>query len=339
MSSRMYDCNGYLDIEYLDNRGLPFNIVTGGRGIGKTYGLLKYYMLRKKTIIYMRRTDTQCKVAQNPLFTPYKSVCEDQGIEFAIPKSGSGVKAIYFADELVGKPFAYFMALSTFANVRGFDASDCDAIIYDEFIPEKRERPLKDEGEALLNAYETVNRNRELKGGPPVKLWMLSNSNDIASPIFAELGVLRKILRMSKNQTEEDIDRERGLQIILCYHSPISSAKANTALYKLVKTDYSEMAIGNSFRFDDYLIKSQNLKEYKPLVCIGEITIYEHKYECLYYATTHKSGSPPEYGTSEQEINRFSRRFGYLFSAYATGAMIAESMEVYYIIENFFHRY
>ena len=46
------------------------------------------------------------------------------------------------------------MALSTVSNLRGFDMSDCTLLIYDEFIPEPHERPLKNEAAALFNAYE-----------------------------------------------------------------------------------------------------------------------------------------------------------------------------------------
>ena len=67
------------------------------------------------------------------------------------------------------------MALSTFGNLRGVDFSDVDMIFFDEFVPQKNARPIKAEAEAFFNLYETVNRNRELDGRPPVRVLMLSN--------------------------------------------------------------------------------------------------------------------------------------------------------------------
>jgi hypothetical protein len=40
-------------------------------------------------------------------------------------------------------PIGYTCALSTLSNMRGFDASDIQLLICDEFIPEKHERLLK----------------------------------------------------------------------------------------------------------------------------------------------------------------------------------------------------
>lgn len=313
----------------MDKRGLPFNILTGGRGTGKTYGLLKYYLLKGETIIYMRRTQQQTNIAATKAMNPYKKLCEDFGMESAIEKGM--VRSIY-VDEATF-PTAYFVALSTFSNIRGFDASDCTAIVFDEFIPEKRERPIRNEGEALLNAYETVNRNRELEGKPPLKLWMLSNTNDIVSPILRELGVLEIALKMERNREEQFIDKERGLQLISFYNSPISEQKSETALYKLAGQHYKEMALNNSYNFDAEEILPQDLRQFVPIAKLGEVTFYRHKSEYFFYATTHKVGSPDEYGTTEKQLDRFLKKYGYLYDEYCLGNLKVENMDVFYILE------
>lgn len=231
---------------------------------------------------------------------------------------------------------SYFVGLSSIASVRGFDASDCVSIVYDEFIPEKRSRPIKEEGESFLNAYETINRNRELEGKPAVKAWLLSNSNDIFSPILEELGLLDIALKMERNRTREYINKERGVQMIFLYDSPISQKKSETALYKLAGETYTRMALDNSFRFDDSLCQSRNLREYNPLVTIGEVTVYRHKSRPVYYGTMHRMGDPPLYGTGEKEKARFLSTYGYLFHAFRTGKMEVENMDVYYILEYYF---
>ena len=120
------------------------------------------------------------------------------------------------------KILGYTAALSTISNMRGFDASDVEMLIYDEFIPEKHERTLKHEATAFLNAYETINRNREMQGKKPLQVLALANAMDLANPIFLELGIVNNIERMlDKGRSNIYLDRDRGLLVAICSNSPI----------------------------------------------------------------------------------------------------------------------
>lgn len=326
---KLYTKDGYPNIEYLDKKDVPFNILTGGRGTGKTYGLLQYYHQKHQPIIYMRRTETQIKIVSEKNMVPYKKYCDNNYFEYKVERGA--VRTLYINEEET--PTAYFCALSTFSNVRGFDASDCTAIVFDEFIPEKRERPIRNEGEALLNAYETVNRNRELYGEKPLKIWLLSNTNDIVSPILSELGLLETALRMEKSGEEMFMDRRRGLQMVNLRNSPISERKEDTALYKIAGQHYKTMALQSSYNFDAVEIKPQDLRQFTPLCRLGEITFYQHKSDWFFYATTHRLGTVEEYGSSEKELSRFLKRYGYLYDEYVLGNLKVENMEVFYILE------
>lgn len=207
------------------------------------------------------------------------------------------------------------MALTTVTNIRGFDASDVKVIFYDEFIPETIDRPIKGEGEALLNAYETINRNRELNGGEPVKFIGCANSNRIDNEVFLSLGIVDECEKMAKKHISMMNLYSKGLTLINAEESPISKLKADTQLYRLTRgNDFSDMALDNSFRYDDRgQIKSKNLAGYKPICVVGEICIYENKSDSNdLYVTTHKSGTPIVYGTSEVELKKFQRDFQYL---------------------------
>lgn len=324
--SKLYKSSGYPDIEYLDSRGLPFNILVGGRGIGKTYGLLEYYINRRETIIYMRRTAEQTKIAKSVDYTPYKKVCDNLGIGYDIPR---GQNALY--TDVMEKPTCYFMPLSTFGNVRGFDGSDCAAIVYDEFIPESTARPIKEEETALFNAYETINRNRELEGAPPVKLWLLSNTNNIVSPVLRGLGLLEIAMKLERSQQEQFIDRKRGIQYISFFDSPISVKKSETALYRLTNhTGFRKMALQNSYNFEGSDIKSRDLRQYKILCKIWDIYLYEHKADGIFYVSHHKSGTPEIYGTDERETKRFLRDHPYIYEAAILGDIEYEDMDCFY---------
>ena len=189
----------------------------------------------------------------------------------------------------------------------GFDASDVDLIIFDEFIPEAHERPIKNEAAALFNAYETINRNRELDGAAPCQLLCLANANDLGNPVFLELGLVRKAESMRRKGQEVYIDPKRGICMIILQKSPISREKTATALYKLAKDgEYSQMAIGNTFAgAGENRIHSIPLQQLVPVVTVGELTAYRIKGQKDYYFCTHPSGNPPHYGTGPSALRPF----------------------------------
>jgi hypothetical protein len=274
----------------------------------------------------MRRTQTQVDVIMNPDYSPFKKLNEDFG--WCIhPKKISKYTAGFYNAEIIngaaaigGSPLGYLCALSTIANMRGFDASDCDLFFYDEFMPEKHERPIKDEASAFFNAHETINRNRELQGKKPIKTLIASNSNDLANPLFLELGLVRKVAQMVRDKQTLYINKDRGLcLIVMDENSPISQQKKNTALYRLTgKTSkFARMSLGNEFSNDVIgRIASKPLVEYRPIVSFGEITIYEHKTNRTYYVSTHKTGSPPSFGTGDADRARFRRQYLWIWEEY-----------------------
>lgn len=331
---KLYDDNGYLNFPAIRKLGLPFNFIVGGRGTGKTYGGLKDAHETGSRFIFMRRTEKILETIRTPELSPFKKINEDLGIRLGFAPAGRHVDGIYRMEENedgrvlpAGPRIGYLLALSTISNVRGFDASDVDEILYDEFIKEEHERALKGEGKALLNAYETVNRNRELYGQKPVQLFCLSNSEELGNPIFIELGLVQRAERMQRKGVESYIDTERGVGLFMLQHSPISEKKGETALYKLSgDTEFSRMALGNRFKeIDDQNIGSRPLVEYKPVVGIGEITIYKHKAGSKFYVSEHRSGSPVVFGMSDTERDRFFRAYSYLWESYMRNKITFET--------------
>lgn len=343
----MFDNNGYLDFDYIYNHTLTYTFITGGRGIGKTFGALKYVLDHDIKFIFMRRTQTQVDMIKNDDMNPFKALIDVLGDDYAIvtKRLNKNITSCYRsrrdADGILqpaGKPIGYLMALSTVANIRGFDASDVDCMIYDEFIGEAHEHPIKEEGQRFLNCIETCSRNRELKGRPPMKVLMLSNSNMLANPLFIELKLVTECEHMlNKGQTLKNLP-QRDLSIILLNTTPISEKKAQTSLYRLAGRDssFSRMALDNEFTKEEMLdIKSLSLKEYKPVLSVGEISVYRHKSRNEYYVTGHASGSPAQYDTSAMELKRFRRDAYYLWLAYLRRAIIFES----YIYKVLFEKY
>lgn len=320
--------NGYCDIESILSVNVPFIFVIGGRGTGKTYGALKYALEHKINIMLMRRTQAQTDLINKPEFSPFKPLERDLKTEITV-KPASKYNSVIYRGEDPNNLIGYTCALSTISNLRGFDASNCRLLIYDEFIAERHERPIKNEGSAFLNAYETMNRNRELKGEPPLQVLCLANAFDIANPIFRELDLIDTCDKMKQKNKPVYVNKDRGVCLVMLDGSEISQKKSNTALYKLTAgSQYGTLALANDFAYNSNAgIKPQRLTEYNPICGIGSIYIYKHKSERKYYVSEHAAGVKTIFGTDEVEVKRFIKSYGHTFySAYMNDRFTFESM-------------
>lgn len=220
----LYLKNGYLDYNFITRQGMPFNLITGGRGTGKTFGALEYAIRHNIHFMLMRRTLSQMEMISNPDFSPFNALNREFAWHYTTVKNTKYTGAVYNSvpeDDgkltPAGAPIGYTCALSTIQNIRGFDGTDIDWLIYDEFIPERHAKPIRSEGEAFLNAYETINRNRELQGRPPLVVMALSNSNDLDNAIYRTLDLVGKAEKMQRNAQEYSVMAERGVLLSLIH--------------------------------------------------------------------------------------------------------------------------
>ena len=320
---KIYEDSGYFNAPVLFGSKKSFMFVVGGRGTGKTYGTLKFVIEHDIRFIYLRRTQAQSDLVFSDAANVFKAINADCGYDIQPSKTKGNkylVKFIEDGEEELLK--GYGAALSTFHNLRSVDFSDVEVVIYDEFIPERSERPIKDEGGTFLNMVETISRNRELKGMDPVKYICLANSNDMGNPLFMQLKLVIQAEEMKRSREMVYNDEQRSLMLIQLEDSKISEAKRNTALYKLAgdDSDFSKMALDNSYNQMEYMnirkLSKAQLREYRPLYSVGEITTYKHKHRSEYYICSHSSGAPREYGSGELSYRLFAREHPRLWMDY-----------------------
>jgi hypothetical protein len=345
MEMNIYQESGYINIRAIANLGLPFNFIVGGRATGKTFTGLETAVEDNIKFMYMRRTQSQCDIISNPEFTPFKAHNLQLGWNIGVKSISKYNSAFYQMEKIddvltpTGTPLGYTCALSTISNLRGFDASDIDWIIYDEFIPEKHERPIKNEGAAFCNAYETMCRNRELQGKKPIQMLGFANANDLANAIFMELGLVKKAEEMKRKKQQLYINKERGICLIILEDSPISERKKNTALYRLRRgSDFEGMSLGNNFTGEEVgRINSRPIIEYKPIVVVGELCIYQHKSNRTFYASMHTTGTPPSFGTGDTELCRFIRQYSWIWDEYLENNIEFEDYLAEILLTKYFH--
>lgn len=268
---------------------MPFQVFIGGRGIGKTYSTLADIAKEKKFFLYLRLTKTEIELCCTHDGNPFKKLNSDGVTDISATyreKDGFARFTDNATNELVG----YGAPLSTFSNLRGFDFSNVEIIVFDEFMKENNGRhSVKNGGNTLLHLYESVNRNRELLGQDAVKMILLANSTDLADDILLTLGLIRPIEHMLKNVQSRFTDKERGLYLEFVKDCEVSKAKKQTALYKLMNgSSFNEHALNNKFTNDnvDAYCKKVNKIEYTPFLHIAGITVFQHKSDGTYYIAT-----------------------------------------------------
>ena len=286
----IYKEDGYLDVDSILSAGYTFNIIIGPRGTGKTYGFAKWLLTdHNHHIVYMRRTSAEIEIAASDEFNVFKKLSQDTGIDIYFKRSKIGRKLFVGED-----PRGFALPLSTFSNARGFDASEIEFLLFDEFVPEHSKRSKISEADTFFNAYETMNRNRELSGQDPIRCILCANSNNIDNDLFRALGLVNIISKLSAKHVSTYADPKRSLLVINIQDSPVSEQKRVTALYQLTggDTDFDQMALGNTFTdLEEYKLKSASLAGARPLWQIGGLIFYKLP-GGLMYGSSHVSGSP-----------------------------------------------
>lgn len=280
-------------------------MVIGGRATGKTYGAICYALDHKQQFAFIRRTQTQIDLLSKPDLNPFQAVAFDRGIDLHTAPLSKQHSAIMLDTEQIG----FMAALSTFSNMRGFSSDQTTLLVYDEFIPETHERAINNEDTVFFNMYETINRNRELKGRPALQALLLSNSNFLASPILLALGLADILPGMRDKGQTEYVNTSRGIALFNIWDSPISEQKRHTALYKATKgSSFAGMSLDNAFSLDDLRdIVARPLKGCKLLARLGKVFIYRQP-NGLWYVSMHAAGKPKrEYEITPEDVRRFKR--------------------------------
>lgn len=302
MSSELY-------FSTVNRSEMPFQVFVGPRGVGKTYSSMAELVVDVDTrkpkypetqihgkFMYMRRMSREIEISTSDTANPFKKINADFGLDI-VPKYSSKEKFATFTslykETMERIPVGYGAALVNFHSLRGVDFSDVDDIILDEAVGEKIARKNKAEGDAFLNMYETINRNREFDGFPPVTVKLLSNSISLNSEIFLALGIVPTMAAMIVRGQKRCTIKERGIYIEYASKEIFRQAKKDTALYRLAKgTRFSDEALDNQFTNDDFThVKKVPLNEYKPIINFtNDYTVYAHKnnMSILHICRTHQ---------------------------------------------------
>ena len=320
--------NGYANMAALLESPAPFVFAIGGRGTGKTYGAAAWCMEHARGRFgWIRRRDKE--ISTMKAGAPFGNVPSFAGCVW------KGTKEATYIRTEDGELVCPVLPWATSGNVTGLDLEYLDILVFDEFIPKAGAVPFGDEFAIWSALLETVGRNRELHGRPPVKVLHISNSDSLNSELLISLELVPVIVRM-RSQGITTWTSEDGLVEIWDFAgSPVSDQKRGTALYKLIGgSQYAGMALDNEFAYDDFSdVRRRPIREYNPLFTVGgKVTLYIHKRRDELYASRHRSGSVPDYTPDAAGRRELLRDFPYIHEALAEGVLY-ESIECKYLLQ------
>ena len=342
MSSNLYLPEGWLNFEYIDSRPAWMIIILGKRQIGKTYGCLELMLKKNYYHILLRRTTAELDtISASPDLNPYKVY--EPSYHVGLFKQAKKLCRIcdYILDEEgraePSDQRGIATSLAEIAHIRGFNGSAFTDLVLDEAVPEKGVVTRRTEGEAFLNAYVTINGNRELKGDKPLRAWLLANTNRIDSPILESINVIDDILYM-RRKGKEELLTDRGVYIIQPESMEISQLREETALMKQIsrKSDFYGMAMENEFSYDQSpYIKTMSIKGLQPAWSYDD-TIFCWQTSSGYYLCRAPFKGGYRYEGTRTGREQLFMEWNILKQYYYAGMMLFSDLRVLSIFKNIF---
>ena len=289
----LYTNEGFLDVSWIDKEAKRINaafiVILGTRQIGKTYGTLKLMTDEKRNFILMRRTQTEADFITNGTLNPFLALGRT---DIKVKKESQYIGKIQAETESGFDPIGITLSLTCVSKIRGFSGVAFTDLVYDEFIPESHVNRIRNEGDAFLNAVVTISGNREIEGKPPLRTWLLANSNNIGSPILKALNITDKVESMDKSGQELSILPDRGIIIVLAKARELADKRKKTSLMKAIskESEFTKMAYDNEFSYNDAEnVTRRDLKQYQQIAAVtGVFTIWRHKGNGTLYITSYR---------------------------------------------------
>lgn len=337
----IYTKAGWLDVPHIveicDRNEIAFIVIIGKRQIGKTYNVLKYMLDNDKRFILLRGVKTELDMLKRNANSPFEKI---KGYEHRIVFDSETEYTATISrfdkqedsETEIKTPIGMASALSSIGRIRGFNGDIYTDVVYDEFIPESHLLKVRNGDDAFLNMYTTVSGNRELENRPPLRVWLLANSNNLDNDILKALKITDIVERMSLRGEESRMIKERGILILLPDSEVIIEKRKKTALFRAVGGDskFAKMAYGNEFAYNDYTdVDTKPLKEYKPLIRIGNIIIHLHKANKTLYVTE-KMNCKVKHTYPDTDYGRmtFIKDYPEIKAAYLRGRIVFQNMTV-----------
>lgn len=264
-------------------------MVYSRRGPGKTYSALRYTYANNIKFAYIKRTDGDvsliCSSCEGFETSPFAPLNRDFNLNVRAIEIKKGIAGFYNCDSEnnpVGAPVGIIFSMNSIAKYKGFDMSDVEYMIWDEFIPQRGEVVKKAEGDMALSAYMTISRDRQKRGRQPLRLVLFANSENIVCPMTDELEVIDTVADM--NASGESYYETRGIMIhhITDDEVPLADSEKSGIFEAMKETAWGRRTWGGDFASNDFSrIAKKSLKGGRIMSAFRykHLTYYEYIYD------------------------------------------------------------
>lgn len=264
-------------------------MVYSRRGPGKTYSALRYMYANNIKFAYIKRTNDDvsliCSSCEGFESSPFAPLNRDFNLNVRAVEIKKGLAGFYNCDtegNPVGAPVGIIFSMNSISKYKGFDMSDVEYMIWDEFIPQRGEVVKRAEGDMALSSYITISRDRQKRGRQPLRLVLFANSEDIVCPMTDELEVIDVIAEM--NASGEAYSETRGIMIhhITDEEVPLADSEQSGIYDAMRDTAWGRRTWGGDFASNDFSrIAKKSLKGGRIMSAFRykHITYYEYLYD------------------------------------------------------------
>lgn len=254
-------------IEYAEKIQCPCIGIAGGKGNGKTYGIILYYLKQRmetgRPLRYLRRyRESIAPKALQSLCRPHKQTLINLSggkfndfqyfqNRFWLIRRDDGGKIV----EKDRQPFIIASALNTVEANTGADEGECSAVFYDEFL--SREKELSDEFYNLMIFHNNCTRNRT---GYYCPLILVGNTVTRDSSLITNFGVNMYDLKKGEITVVKNSKKEPVIVFEYCAEVQIMQESADT-YYKRFENDRIKMIYKGDWTTGNYPYLSQQERE------------------------------------------------------------------------------
>ncbi len=257
----MTDDNKYYSpvpiIEYAESINCPVIGIAGGKGNGKTFGLLFYYLKERiktgRILRYLRRyresiapkaIQSLCKPQRQNLINLTSGQYNDfqyyQNRFFLVRRNENG--------DIVEKdiqPFIVCSALNSVESFTGADEGECSAIFYDEFL--SREKELQDEFYSLMIYHSNSTRDRRYF----CPLILVGNTVTRNSSLITNFGVDLYSMKKGEITVVKNSKKEPTIVFEYCTDAPVMR-EAGDVFYSRFENDRIKMIYKGDWTVSNY---------------------------------------------------------------------------------------
>lgn len=214
------------------------NFIIGERGVGKTYGYLKYFtkqfIKNGDQFLYIRRFQSEIDKIGNKLFDAHLRN-DEFGEEVGITYRNQTYS-------LNGQPFCFMHALTKETQLKSVPLPNIKYIIYDEFlITNRSQHYLPQEPTAFLSLVQSVFRERD----PHV--FCLGNASSVTNPYFSFFNL------QLPYKTEYKLFKKGTILVNYIQNQAYRDKMKKSKFGQIIAgTSYGDYAIENQFLNDNH---------------------------------------------------------------------------------------